>query len=366
MQNRVFNFSAGPANLPLPVLEEAQRDLPSFPDAGMSVMEMSHRSKWFEQIINEAETNVAKLLHLPSHYKVLFLHGGARLQFSMIPINFLKNSNQSADYIVTGAWGSYALKEAQKEAAIRLAWSGKDQNYSRVPSQEELQLDPNSAYVHFTSNETIEGVAFKKEPDSGNVPLICDASSDFLSRPIPVDQYGLIYAGAQKNVGPSGVAVVILREDMLQRIHSDNLHSMLDYRIHVKNKSMYNTPPTFTIYIIMLVTRWLLNEIGGIDKMAQLNEKKAALLYDVIDQSNGFYKGHAEKESRSLMNVTWRFANEELQQKFLDEAKKHHLYELKGHRSVGGIRASIYNAMPIKGVEALKEFMLDFMERNRT
>lgn len=357
MANRVWNFSPGPAVLPLPVLEEAQRDLLALPGVGMSVLEISHRSKWFDQILQEAEANLRKLLKIPDHYQVLFLQGGATLQFSMVPINFLRG--KSADYILTGSWGEKALKEAQREGRVRLAWSGKDENYVRVPRQDELDLDPNAAYVHFTSNETIQGVEFQTEPETAGVPLICDASSDFLSRPIPIEKYALLYAGAQKNAGPAGVTIVIIRSEMLERV-PENLPAMLDYRLHAQNQSVYNTPPVFAIYFVMLVTRWLLNEIGGLEKMAEINRRKAQLLYEAIDRSGGFYRGHAHPESRSHMNVTWRLPTEELEKSFVQQAQERGLYELKGHRSVGGLRASIYNAMPVEGVQALREFMEEF------
>ncbi len=361
MEKPVYNFAAGPATLPRPVLEETQRDLVSLPNVGMSVLEISHRSKWFDEIIETAEGNLRRLLNIPDAYKILFLQGGASLQFSMVPINFLRGTDRSADYIVTGTWGEKALAEAKREGPVRVVWNGKSENYVRAPQPTELDLDPKAAYVHFTSNETIQGVEFQTEIDTGGVPLICDVSSDFLSRPISVDRYALIYAGAQKNAGPAGLTVVIIRDDMLAKV-PDNMHVMLDYRLQAKNKSLYNTPPVFAIYVTMLVTRWLVEEIGGLDKMAALNRQKARLLYDVIDQSDGFYRGHAHPESRSLMNVTWRLPSEELEKEFVKQAQARGLYELKGHRSVGGIRASIYNAMPLEGVEALRDFMLEFVK----
>ncbi|MBI3951851.1 MAG: 3-phosphoserine/phosphohydroxythreonine transaminase [Acidobacteria bacterium] len=364
MEKRVYNFSAGPATLPLSVLEEVQRHLLTLPGVGMSILEISHRSKWFDEILETTESNLRRLLHLPDHYKVLFLQGGASLQFSMVAMNFLRGSGKSADYILTGSWSEKAIQEARREGSVRVAWTGKAENCVRVPQQAELDLDPNAGYVHFTSNETIQGVEFQTEPDTGDVPLICDSSSDFLSRPIPVERYGLIYAGAQKNAGPAGLTLVIIRDDLLERV-PDNLHTMLDYHVQAKNKSVYNTPTVFAIYITMLVTRWLLEEIGGLEKMAAINQQKAQLLYDVIDQSDGFYRGHARPDSRSVMNVTWRLPNETLEQEFVKQALGRGLYELKGHRSVGGIRASIYNAMPLEGVQALCDFMAEFEERQR-
>jgi phosphoserine aminotransferase len=363
MANRIYNFSAGPATLPLAALEEAGAHLMSLPGLGMSVLEISHRSKAFTEIIEEAEANIRTLLALPDSHHVLFLQGGASLQFSMVPMNFLTGEKKDADYILTGSWGNKAVKEAKKEGTVRFAWDGKESNYVRTPKDSELKIDPNASYVHFTSNETIEGVQFAGEPETGGIPLVCDMSSDFLSRPIQTEDYGLIYAGAQKNAGPAGVTLVLVREDMLERI-PDGLPSMLDYRTYAKERSLYNTPPVFSIYMAMLVTRWLLNEIGGLGKMAELNASKAALLYDVIDKSDGYFRGHAKKESRSKMNVTWRLPSEELEKTFVSEAKENSLDGLKGHRSVGGIRASIYNAFPMEGVDALISFMEAFEAKN--
>lgn len=363
MAERVYNFSAGPATLPLPALEEAREHFLALPGAGASVMEISHRSKEFTAIIEQAEQNFRTLLNIPDTHKVLFLQGGASMQFAMAPINLLQNTGKPADYILTGSWASKAIKEAQKVGETRVAWDGKADNYVRVPKQDELDLDSNAAYVHFTSNETIQGVEFFEEPETGGIPLLCDASSDILSRPIDVSKYGILYAGAQKNFGPAGVAVVIISDEVLQRV-SDGLPSILDYRVMAENASLYNTPPTFTIYMIMLVTKWVLEEIGGLDKMHALNKQKAQMLYDAIDNSGGFYKGHAEPDSRSIMNVAFRLPSEELEAQFIKEAGASGLAALKGHRSVGGCRASIYNAMPIEGVQALKDFMDDFMAKN--
>jgi phosphoserine aminotransferase len=360
MTERIFNFSAGPAVLPVSVLEEAQRELVALPGVGMSIMEISHRSKTFDEIIARAESDLRELLGLPDNYHVLFLQGGASLQFSMIPMNLLP-PEASADYILTGSWGKKAVKEAKKTGGVNIAATMADGNFTRVPHQDELKLDPHASYVHFTSNETIEGVEWKQEPEVGDVPLVCDASSDILSRPIAVEKYGLIYAGAQKNMGPSGVTLVILRDDLLARI-PEGLHTMLDYRTHVEAKSLYNTPNTFGIYIIMLVCKWL-KEKGGLSAMHRENETKAQLLYDAID-ATAFYRGHADPDSRSLMNVTFRLPSEELEKQFAKEATAAGLDGLKGHRSVGGIRASIYNAFPREGVEALVSFMKEFEKKN--
>jgi phosphoserine aminotransferase len=359
MNERIFNFSAGPAVLPLPVLEEAQHELISLPGVGMSILEISHRSKVFDEIIGRAEAGLRELLGLPENYHVLFLQGGASLQFSMIPMNFLGEG--SADYIITGSWGKKALKEAKKEGAASVAASTEDSNFTRVPGPEELKLNPNAAYLHFTTNETIQGVEWRDEPEAGDVPLFADASSDILSRPIPAEKYALIYAGAQKNMGPSGVTVVILRDDLLGRI-PDGLPTMLDYRTHVENKSLYNTPNTFGIYILALVCKWLKGK-GGLEGMQRENEEKAGILYDAIDATD-FYRGHADADSRSLMNVTFRLPSEELEKQFTKEATAEGLDGLKGHRSVGGIRASIYNAFPREGVEALVSFMKEFEKKN--
>ena len=362
MTDRVYNFSPGPAVLPLPVLQHAQRELLALPGAGMSVMEISHRSSAFANILEETKSLLRELLGIPEGYKILFLQGGATQQFSMVPMNLLRGSKQTADYVVTGSWGSKAIAEAKREGEARKAWDGKEHNYSRLPAAGDLNLSSDSAYVHITSNETIQGVQWQNEPDVGDRTLVCDASSDFLSRPIPIERYGLIYACAQKNAGISGVTVVILREELLKRT-PENLPVMMDYRIHAENDSLYNTPPVFAIYITMLIGRWLRDEIGGLKKMAEVNRQKAQLLYDVLDQSGTFYRGHALPECRSAMNVTFRLPNEDLEKAFVKEAQSHKLYDLKGHRSVGGIRASIYNAMPIEGVQILRDFMLDFQKR---
>lgn len=360
MTERIFNFSAGPAVLPVPVLEEAQRDLLSLPGVGMSVMEISHRSKTFDEIMDRAETGIRELLSIPDSYRILFLQGGASLQFSMVPMNFLP-ADGIADYILTGSWGKKALKEAKRTGNVNVAATMADGGFTRVPGNDEISLTPSASYVHLTSNETIEGVQWKREPKTGSVPLMCDASSDILSRAIPVDKYGLIYAGAQKNIGPSGVTLVIIREDLLQRI-PDGLHTMLDYRTHVENNSLYNTPNTWGIYIISLVCKWI-NDKGGIAGMERENEDKARLLYDAIDATD-FYRGHADADCRSIMNVTYRLPSEELEKKFTSEATAQRLDGLKGHRSVGGIRASIYNAFPRAGVEALVSFMKEFERKN--
>ena len=363
MTKRVYNFSAGPATLPLPVLEEIQQDMLSLPGCGASILEISHRSKQFIAILEETEQRLRTLLNVPQNYKVLFMQGGGRMQFSMVPMNLLRGTNKTADYVLTGSWGKKALAEAKHEGKTNVAWDGKSHNYDRLPEASELQLSDDGAYVHFTANETIEGVQFPTEPDFGSAPLVCDASSEFLWRPMNIERYGLIYACAQKNAGPAGVTVVIMEESLLER-SSEDLPGMLNYKNYAENQSLYNTPPTFGIYVVNLVCKWLLEEISGLEKMHQFNQEKAALLYEELDTSGGFYQGHAQPADRSIMNVTFRLPNEELEAAFISEAAKRDLASLKGHRSVGGIRASIYNAMPRAGVEALRDFMKDFRAQN--
>jgi len=358
--HRIFNFAAGPAVLPVPVLEEIQRNLLSLPDVGMSILEISHRSATFESILDRAEADIRTLAGIPSNYRVLFLQGGASLQFSMVPMNLL-TPGATADYIDSGSWAEKAYKEAKKVGNAVIAASTKAENYSRVPSQKELKLTPGAAYVHMTSNNTIEGTEVRQLPDVGDAPLVSDASSDMFSRPIDVGRHALIYSGAQKNMGPAGVTVVIVREDLLPRSQK-SLPTMLNYAVHAENKSLYNTPPAFAVYALGLVMRWLLDQ-GGLPAIAKVNERKAAKLYAEIDRT-GYYRGTAHKDSRSLMNVTFRLGTEELEKKFVKEATAAGLDGLKGHRSVGGMRASIYNAFPEAGVEALVEFMREFERRN--
>lgn len=360
LPKRIFNFSAGPAIMPVSVLEQIRDEMMSLPGVGMSVLEISHRSKVFDEIIQTAEAKLRSLMGIPDNYHVLFLQGGASLQFSMVPINLLP-ANGSADYIVTGVWSEKAVKEAKKVGTVKTAGTTKAENFSRIPNQSELTLDPDAAYVHFTSNNTIFGTEWRTEPEVGNVPLICDASSDILSRPVDVSKYGMIYAGAQKNIGPSGVTLVIVRDDLLAKI-PDGLHTMLDYRTHVKDKSLYNTPPTFGIYVIGLVAKWL-EGLGGLAAMEKMNQEKAGILYDAIDASE-FYRGTAEKNSRSLMNVCFRLPSEELEKDLIKQATAAGFDGLKGHRSVGGLRASIYNAFPKEGVAALVEFMKEFERKH--
>jgi phosphoserine aminotransferase len=358
--HRVYNFAAGPAVLPLPVLEEIQRDLVALPGVGMSILEISHRSKTFESILEHAEADIRTLGSVPANYRVLFLQGGASTQFSMVPMNLL-TSGSTADYIDTGSWAEKAIKEAKKVGAVNIAASTKADNYSRIPAQSELTLTPGAAYVHITSNNTIEGTQWKSLPDVGGAPLVNDASSDMFSRPIDISRHALVYAGAQKNMGPAGVTVVIVRDDMLPRSQK-SLPTMLNYAVHAENKSLYNTPPAFAVYALGLVMKWLIAQ-GGLAGIAKVNERKAAMVYAEIDRT-GFYRGTARADCRSLMNVTFRLATEDLENAFVKEATAAGLDGLKGHRAVGGMRASIYNAFPEDGVGALVAFMRDF-ERKR-
>ena len=362
-RERIYNFSPGPAALPLHVLREIQRDLLSYPGAGASILEISHRSATMDAILAETEANLRGLLAIPDHYRVLFMQGGARLQFSMVPLNLLRGRSQPAQYVLTGSWGEQAAVEARREGTVSIAWDGAADGYRRVPAAGELTIDPGAAYVHITSNETIQGVQFPSEPEVGAPTLVCDASSYFLSRPIEIERYGLLYACAQKNAGPAGLTLAIVRDDVLERC-ADGLHTMLDYRQFAESRSLVNTPPVFAIYVLMLVTRWLRKEMGGLEGIAELNRRKAQSLYQVLDALPEFYIGHAHRDSRSTMNVTFRLPDGDLEKAFLKEADKRGLSQLKGHRSVGGIRASIYNAMPLEGVESLRHFMTEFHKRH--
>ncbi len=358
---RVHNFGAGPAVLPLGVLEQAQAELLDYAGTGTSVLEMSHRSAAFEGIIQRAETDLRSLLGIGSDRAVLFVQGGATLQFAMVPAN-LRPSGASADYVLSGHWSKAALKEAEKSGRTHVAGSSEASGFDRVPAQSELDLDPQVAYLHFTSNNTIYGTQWAHEPTpSSGVPLVCDASSDALSRPLDISRYGLYYAGAQKNMGPAGVAVVVVSKELLARTPG-GLPALLDYRLMAEHRSLYNTPPTFAVYVVGLVLRWLL-ETGGLAEAGKRNQAKAGLLYDAIDASGGFYRGHAQRDSRSRMNVTFRLPSEELEKAFLKEAQAEGLDGLKGHRSVGGLRASIYNACPLESVRALVAFMAEFKRR---
>lgn len=362
MTERIFNFSAGPGMLPLSVIQRARDEMLSFRGTGMSVMEMSHRSTVFRDLLEQAENGLRRLLSVPDNYSILFLQGGATLQFSMVPINFL-GAAETADYIITGAWGKKAMEEAQRCGGVRVLFSSERAGFKTVPDPIELDPNPLARYIHYTSNETIEGVEFPYDLDGAGIPVVCDASSNILSKPIDIEKYSLIYAGAQKNIGPSGVTVVIINDEMIERVPRGQ-HKMLDYRVFAENDSMPNTPNTWGIYLIDLVCEWL-TEQGGLETIALKNREKASILYNAVDRSDGFYTGHAEIGARSRMNVTFRLPGEKLDEQFCCEAAARGMEGLKGHRSVGGIRASIYNAFPLKGVEALIDFMGDFARRHR-
>ncbi|HBE80876.1 MAG TPA: 3-phosphoserine/phosphohydroxythreonine transaminase [Firmicutes bacterium] len=361
MSDRVFNFNPGPATLPLPVISEAQRELHNFKNTGMSILEVSHRAKEYEEVQTETENLLKELLGAPSDYRVLFMGGGASSQFAFIPLNFLTPGAQ-ADYILSGSFAQKAYEEASRIGKVNIAATTKGTNYDRVPALDEIKLSANPAYVHLTSNNTIYGTQWQKFPEFNDTPLVADMSSDILARPIDASKFDLIYAGAQKNLGPAGVTVVLLNPELLAKANT-NLPVIFQYGTFVKNNSLYNTPPTFAIYIINLVLKWLKNN-GGVPAIAERNKEKAGLIYKTIDNSDGFYKGHAQKDSRSLMNITFRLPSEELETAFAGEAKKAGLVGLKGHRSVGGMRASIYNAMPVEGCKTLAEFMKDFQKKN--
>eukprot|EP00246_Nothoceros_aenigmaticus_P007811 TRINITY_DN2193_c0_g1_i1.p1 TRINITY_DN2193_c0_g1~~TRINITY_DN2193_c0_g1_i1.p1 ORF type:complete len:449 (-),score=69.07 TRINITY_DN2193_c0_g1_i1:151-1497(-) len=360
-EDRIYNFAAGPATLPARVLKKAEEELLNFRSSGMSVMEMSHRSKEFLSIIQKAEADLRDLLKIPEAYDVLFVPGGASAQFSAIPLN-LCEPEDAVDFIVTGSWSDKAFKEAQKYCTASLAWSGKAGKYTRIPSKEEIKLTPGAKYVHICANETIHGVEFKNYPDVGDSILVADVSSNFCSKPMDVSKFGIIYGGVQKNIGPAGVAIVIIRKDLLGKAQKQT-PVMLDFKTHADNKSLYNTPPCWIIYVCGLVFEDLLAQ-GGLEGIEKKNVMKAQLLYDAIDHSNGFYRCPVENSVRSLMNVPFTMATSELEAAFLKEAIAQGLKELKGHRSVGGIRASIYNAMPQAGVEKLVTLMREFQANN--
>ncbi len=358
--HRIYNFSAGPAVLPLPVLEEAQRDLVALPGVGMSVLEISHRSKPFDAIFQAAEADMRSLAGIPANYKILYLQGGASLQFSMVPMNLL-TPGATADYILTGDWGKKALKEAKRVGATKVAATTEAGHFKDVPPQSAIQITPGAAYVHMTSNETIHGVEWPYVPHTGGEPLVCDMSSDMYSGPIDISKYGLIYAGAQKNLGPSGLTIVIIREDLLAR-SADTLPTMLNYKTQAENGSLYNTPPVFGIYILRLVLKWLVAQ-GGLTAIRDINDRKANLLYAELDRTE-FWRPHAARECRSRMNITFRLPNEELEKLFVTESTKAGFDGLKGHRSVGGLRASIYNAFPEQGIVDLVSFMREFERKH--
>ncbi|MDO9535991.1 MAG: 3-phosphoserine/phosphohydroxythreonine transaminase [Bacillota bacterium] len=360
MVYRVFNFYPGPATLPLPVLEQAQKEFLDYRGSGMSVMETSHRSKEFEEIITSAESLMLELLDLSDDYRVLFLQGGASLQFAMLPLNYLP-AGTAADYVLTGVFAEKAIQEAGRLGKTNISASSKDNKYRNIPLNEEIKLSESPAYVHITTNNTIYGTQWKYIPECGEFPLVADMSSDILSRKIDMSKFSLVYAGAQKNLGPSGVTTVIISKTMLQKAQ-DNLPMILSYKVHADADSLHNTPPTFSVYMLKLVLQWV-KEQGGVQAMDIFNQKKADLIYEAIDNSGGFYKGHAVREDRSTMNITFRLPNEDHEKLFVEEAKKEGLIGLKGHRSVEGIRASVYNAMPLEGCETLSRFMTEFAKK---
>ena len=359
---RTYNFNAGPSALPLEVLEKAQLELVNFQGSGMSIMEMSHRSETYEEIHNEAISLLRKLFAIPNDYEVLFLQGGASLQFTMIPMNFLQ-IDKKASYIMTGVWSEKAYKEAKLFGEPVVNASTKENQYRNIPSLEDIHIDLDDTYVHITSNNTIYGTQWTEFPDTGEVPLIADMSSDIMSKPLDVSKFDMIYAGAQKNLGPSGVTVVIARKEFLAKANTD-IPTILKYSTHADSNSLYNTPPTFGIYMLGEVLKWI-EKNGGLAAIAKQNEEKANLIYDVIDNSKDFYTGHASKESRSLMNITFRVTDEELEKQFLSEAKEAGFIGLTGHRSVGGCRASTYNSVPLDTCNALSEFMIAFQTKHQ-
>jgi phosphoserine aminotransferase len=351
-----MNFSGGPGALPESVLREVQQAIMEVPEVGLSVLGISHRSDWFAGVVEELETNIRRLLGVGNDYHVLLLQGGATQQFSMVPMSLLPPDGAPADYLHTGYWSGKVLPSARREGPIRVAWSGEPDGFRHLPSDEELALNADAPYLHYVSNETVEGLQFHRLLGHDHVLRICDMSSDFLSRPVEAQRFGLIYAHAQKNVGPAGVTVVVVRDDLLEDAPQD-LPDFLDYRSQARAHSILNTPPVFAIYVVLLVTRWLMQEVGGLAAMAAINQQKAARLYEVLDESHGFYSGRAAKQDRSLMNVAFNLPDQALEQRFLAEAQAAGFSGLKGHRAVGGMRASIYNAVTLEAVEQLADFM---------
>jgi len=357
---RKFNFNPGPATLPYSVLEKAHSEFLDFKNSGMSLMEMSHRSKNFDAILENTKNNLRTILSVPEDYEIIFMGGGASTQFAMIPMNFL-GADQTADYVNTGVWSTRAIKEGKLFGKVNIAASSEETKFDRIPT--EFNFSENATYVHITTNNTIYGTQYKTFPNVGNVPLLADASSDFMSTKIDISKFSIMYAGAQKNAGPAGVTVIIIKKSMLDRVVDRPIPTMLKYSTHVSKNSLYNTPPVYPIYMVGLVAEWILEQ-GGIEKIQAMNEAKAKLVYDVMDEMGDYYHGTVQKDSRSLMNIPFRLSSEDLEKKFLAESAEKNLHGLKGHRDVGGIRASIYNAMPIEGVEALATFMKEFAAAN--
>ena len=357
-----LNFSAGPGALPQPVLDEVQQAIGEVPGQGLSILGISHRTPWFREVVDEAESNIRTLLGLPASFRVLFLQGGSSLQFSMIPQALLSTRKLSADYLVTGYWSRRSIEDVGLMGRARVAWNGEATAFRRLPTPEELDFDPHAAYLHYVSNETVEGLQFPTIPGREDVPRICDMSSDFLSAPIDCDRYSLIYAHAQKNLGPAGVTVVLIRDDLLARCRRD-VPTMLSFHNHVEARSIYNTPPVFAIYVLLLVTRWLRDEVGGLEAMRRCNQQKAECLARVFDARPEFWRVHAEAGSRSVMNIAFRLPTPELERRFLEQAHDAGLRGLEGHRSVGGLRVSLYNGVTLAAVECLAEFLRDFQTR---
>ncbi|OXC71646.1 3-phosphoserine/phosphohydroxythreonine transaminase [Caballeronia sordidicola] len=357
--NKTMNFSGGPGALPASVLRETSIAIDALPETGLSVLGMSHRSDWFRGVLDEAERNLRVLLDIPGTYHVLFMQGGSSLQFSMLPMNFLRSSGKHAEYIVSGYWSAKAPVEARHEGATRVVWDGSAQGYRRLPAPAELNLAPDAAYLHYVSNETVEGLEFANIPGLHEVPLVCDMSSNLLAAPLDIDRYAMIYAHAQKNLGPAGVTLVILRDEFAQRA-THALPTLLDYRTHIQSRSLYNTPPVFAIYVLMLVTRWLRDEIGGVENMAAINRAKSERLYRALDAEPDFYCVHGERACRSTMNVAFRLPDTATQAQFLDDARRAGLHGLEGHRSIGGLRASLYNAVTPEAVGLLSEWLGEF------
>jgi phosphoserine aminotransferase len=362
--DNLLNFSGGPGALPESVLRQAQQAIIEVPDVGLSVLGISHRSDWFADVVAEVERNTRELLGLPGNYHVLLLQGGATQQFSMVPMTLLHGGPVPADYLHTGYWSGKALPEARRHGPIRVLWSGESEGFRRLPTDDELAFSPDAPYLHYVSNETVEGIQFHRVLGRDDVPRVCDMSSDLLSAPCDAGRFALIYAHAQKNIGPAGVTLVLLRDELLADV-PDNLPGFLDYRSHVEAHSNFNTPAVFAIYVVLLVTRWLLEDIGGLARMEAINRSKAELLYRVVDASDGFYRGHAAAADRSLMNVAFKLASPELERRFLAESQAAGFSGLAGHRSLGGLRASLYNALTLAAVEKLAGFMTDFQRRAR-
>ncbi|MBI1195575.1 MAG: phosphoserine transaminase [Gammaproteobacteria bacterium] len=360
-----LNFSGGPGVLPESVLRQVQEAIVEVPGVGLSILGISHRSDWFTGVVAELEANIRALLALPQDYHVLFLQGGATQQFSMVPMTLLRGRTQAAEYLHTGYWSGKAIPEAGREGPVRVVWSGEDEGFRRLPGEDELAFAADAPYIHYVSNETVEGLQFHRVLGRDDVPRVCDMSSDFLSRPCEAERFSLIYAHAQKNIGPAGMTVVLIRDELLAKA-PDGLHGFLDYRKHVEAHSTYNTPPVFAIYVVLLMTRWLLDEVGGVERMGEINRGKAAALYELLDRSEGFYKGRVAPNDRSTMNVTFRLATPKLEARFLEQALSAGFYGLSGHRSTGGVRASLYNAMTLPAVENLVDFMETFKRSHQT